>query len=463
MKHETLWQPTPRGRWIHEVERKVCCWVFALLGAGCVIADEEVCVLGESNGEPALTLESSPPPLDPADRIVSQEVREYLESRRQQRGVVATTVTKWGHVYDWIDINSQVPGGDVGTPPPIDAPSDASTADCAPMAVRSELEEDPEAMGPPGTVPVLWVDPDLIHAPGTVADFLSRYGIEGELPSYWMDVPPPVAPDGHGHYYAKAGLKKVAGGAGYYGGEGYFNVWNPFSMVPSEQSTVEVALAYKKDSSNVPDETVEAGWHVNGGLNGDFTTRFFVYYTTTRYAQQGDFRGGYNLNQAGWVQVSRTITPGVMLTPTSVLGGKQVEMYLRVELHQGKWWVRVKDEFVGYYPASMFTQDGLGTESMSVSFYGETNDDLTIPGMTENDMGSGQFPTVEGWRRQVAFMRNLQYQWSPDGDRTKFYTDRVGPTKKECYDIIANFSFAPNDPWQSQIYFGGPGRSAGCQ
>ncbi len=156
---------------LRERARYVFIGLFTLLGVGCVIPDvNEVCVLGESNGVPATPMETSPQPLDPADRVVTQEVREYLESRRLQRAVVATTVTKWGHVYDWIDINSQAPGGDIGTPPPIGELSEASTADCAPMAVRTELEEDPEAMGPPGTVPVLWVDPDLIHAPGTLAD-----------------------------------------------------------------------------------------------------------------------------------------------------------------------------------------------------------------------------------------------------------------------------------------------------
>ncbi|MDI1431557.1 neprosin family prolyl endopeptidase [Polyangium sorediatum] len=434
--------------------------VFALLGAGCLIPDdEEACVLGESNGEPALVVEASPAPLDPADRIVSQEVREYLESRRQQRGIVATTVTKWGHVYDWIDINSQVPGGDVGTPPPIDARSDSGGGDCAPMAVRSELEEDPDAMGPPGTVPVLWVDPDLIHAPGTIADFLSKYGREGELPSYWMDAPPPVALDGHQHRYARANLVTEN-----YGGEGYFNVWMPFVRVPNEQSTAEVAIS-RLHHPTLPHETIEAGWHVLGGKYGNFTTRFFIYYTTTGYAETGNGKGGYNMDHAGWVQVSRTMTPGTMLIPTSVIGGEQVEMFIRVELHQGKWWVRVKDEFVGYYPASLFAQDGLGTKATAVHFYGETNDDPTIPEMTESDMGSGKFPTIEGWRRQAAYIRNLQYQFHPDGDRTKFFTtdDQVKATRPQCYDVLANFSFDPNDPWQSQIYFGGPGRNPNCQ
>jgi len=438
--------------------------VFALLGAGCLIPDdEEVCVLGESNGEPALVVEASPAPLDPADRIVSQEVREYLESRRQQRGIVATTVTKWGHVYDWIDIHSQVPGGDIGTPPPIDMIRDASGGDCNPIAVRSELEEDPEAMGPPGTVPVLWVDPDLIHAPGTVADFLSRYGREGELPSYLEDAPPPSV-DGHGHFHARANLRKDPAGAGYYGGEGYFNVWTPFAIVPNEQSTAQVAIGrlYHK---TLPHETVEAGWHVLGRLNGDFTTRFFVFYTTTGYATAGDFKGGYNMNQAGWVQVSRTMTPGVMLTPTSVLGGEQVDMYLRVELHQGRWWVRVNDEFVGYYPASIYAQDGLGTEASDIHFFGETNDDPTTPEMTHNDMGSGKFPTIGTWRRNAAYIRNLQYQWHPDGDRTKFFTadDQVKATRSECYDVLANLGFDANDPWHSQLYFGGPGYNPACQ
>lgn len=424
--------------------------------AACDQIDDDECIL-VGGSEVAPQPAANPPRfIDVADRVVSLEVRAHLEARLQQMEIVATTMTQRGQVYDWIDINSQVSDGPVASPPPLDPEPDTSMHDdgCRPLVARSELEEEPEALGPPGTVPVLRIDPDRIHAPGSVEDFLSKYGDVSDAPSYVIDetVPLPQV-DGTGHFYAKTQRTGTN-----YGGEGYLNVWEPFVLFPTEQSLAQAAVTV---GTGIPKESVEAGWHINGALYGDFSVRFFIYFNTNSYTQTGPLKGGYNANQSGWVQTSRKMAPGAILTPVSVLSGTQVEFYLRVQLHEGNWWVRYQDEFVGYYPASLFAEDGLRAKSDTLHFFGETNDDPNIDGMTISDMGSGKFPGITTWMRNATYMRFLQVQEVPEGyDRKTYIPTSARPTNAKCYDLVGNY--LATDAWHSQFYFGGPGQNDSC-
>lgn len=144
------------------------------------------------------------------------------------------------------------------------------------------------------------------------------------------------------------------------------------------------------------------------------------------------------------------------------MGGEQVEAYLRVELHQGNWWVRFKDEFVGYYPASLYNPTGLRIEATGLQFHGETYDDPAIAGMTVTDMGSGEFPNPKAKRRS-AYMRYMQVQDTADASvRTTFLPppNDVQATNSKCYSFID--STAATDAWHSQFYYGGPGQNPNC-
>jgi hypothetical protein len=186
-----------------------------------------------------------------------------------------------------------------------------------------------------------------------------------------------------------------------FGGEGYFNVWTPFVLHPREQSLAQMAVTAK--TAGGVRQTIEAGWQDNA-------------------------------LQRGWVQTSPTFTPGSIVTPTSVIGGEQVELYLRIELHQGHWWVRRDNEWVGYFPASLFAPDGLQTQASWIHFSGETSDDPNIPGMTVSDMGSGKRPLQgKAWQRNTAYMHHLQYQVSPQAwDRKRYLPELIEATNKNC-------------------------------
>lgn len=405
------------------------------------------CNQGEHSPE-SLPPAHAPRQLETTQRIVSPEVRSYLEERQRKLSIVATTRLRSGDTIDWIDVRSQVPGGEIASPPP-DLP-DRSIVD---GEVRGELEAQPEAQGPAGTVPVLRTDPNRIHAVGSVQDFLSKYGDASSRPLESLTDDPPQPQDGSpaNHFYATS-RQTVTN----FGADGFINLWQPFVLFPQEMSIAQMAIS----RASFPIQTVETGWHVLGSLYGDYSTRFFVFYTTNGYASTGGGLGGYNAVQPGWVQVSTTMFPGTILSPVSVLGGAQYDFYVRVQLFSGNWWVQFQNEWVGYYPASLFAPTGLQSQGARASFYGETYDDPLIAGMTSTDMGSGLFPTLGTWWTNAAFMHNLRFQSDVAGTMTKYAPSLISNTNPNCYKIVGNFS--ATDAWQSQFYFGGPGQGVGC-
>ena len=85
------------------------------------------------------------------------EVRAHVEAERARLKIVATTVTRRGQVLDWIDPRSQMPDGELVEPPFLAPQPDPPNLDDPdqPKQARGELEDEPEAWGPPGTVPIL--------------------------------------------------------------------------------------------------------------------------------------------------------------------------------------------------------------------------------------------------------------------------------------------------------------------
>lgn len=126
-------------------------------------------------------------PMDVSSRALdclTPEVRAYVEAEHAKLKIIATTVTRGGQVLDWIDPRSQVPDGELGIPPLLtprlvlpkpDAPDQ-------PEHARGELEDEPEAWGPPGTVPIL--RPNLRYACGlTLTEWLDGPNSHGGMRS----------------------------------------------------------------------------------------------------------------------------------------------------------------------------------------------------------------------------------------------------------------------------------------
>jgi hypothetical protein len=422
--------------------------------------------------------------LPPARAVVEQaqalleaeqsEVGQYFIQRQQRLQVVTTTTTRSGQVLDWIDPSTQGTVDRLAPSPPLPSVDKLPSTDTDPehpeQSLILELEEQPEARGPAGTVPVPRKNLAEIGYGRSLQDFLSK---RGPIPAdqQGMDAiaqresgsraqkQPDMAllADPYIHMYANSGQSIRC-----FGGEGAINLWNPYVEWSDEFSLGQIAIAHLVFNVSIKKwqvrHTVEAGWQVCKDFYGDWQPHLFVYYTTNGYASDGDNIGGYNQDVDGWVQVSNTQYPTGRLSPISTLGGLQSVLRLKYQLFNGNWWLRVGNEWIGYYPAMLFGTTGLRTRADSIAFYGEiTNSKRDAPKMTQTDMGSGHWP-YEGWQK-CAYMRSLFVQVDTAGGLTA-YKGVASDTNSNCYHIESHFDSTSS--WQSYCWWGGSGRNGGC-
>lgn len=360
-------------------------------------------------------------------------------SQHSHRNLKVVKTTKVGdQVIDWVVKESQ---GKIATPPPHPpAGAKRSTGDPSIKQANPLLTAQHEA-GPAGTVPMVrqtkqFPAKRLPQASDhNVTSTLGKRGYAGT------------------HWYASSNqnVRNHGGGAQFNIYDTYLESDYDFSLL---QTAVTVGSAPQADGSS-RGQTVEAGWMHYPYLvnNGPF---LFTYYTTNGYSQQGDNKGGYNSFQAGWVQVDKDIYPGIHFGPLSQRGGAQYEFTLQYQLFQGNWWLYVGDRFIGYYPASVFSQgvdpnQTLATHSDVILFYGEVVN--SQDGLTTTDMGSGNFP--ESGFGQAAYIRNI------------IYIDEAG--NGQGYDAHGAFVISDTNryrlqdhwnsgtDWGSHMFLGGPG------
>jgi hypothetical protein len=125
-------------------------------------------------------------------------------------------------------------------------------------------------------------------------------------------------------------------------------------------------LAVQSSSGN---QIVEVGWNVDRVVNGDADPHLFVFHWVN--GQPACYNG------CGFVQYSSNISPGDTLP-------QDVTKRLGIQYYNGAWWIAYDTEWVGYYPASLwsggFTQSGL------VQVFGEV---AAASAASCSDMGNG--------------------------------------------------------------------------
>jgi hypothetical protein len=440
--------------------------VGALFGIGGAIVLLQALRRGRRQTEVVATVPEHGPSIEPVtpeeaqplfQRKVSLEVREWLNARQRELPVVATTRTSSGQIIDWIPIEAQVPSGIIATPPP---PAPLSVSDLF-KAPKLELEVELDARGPAGTVPVVRPDPDRIHARGSIEDFLSKYGQAGAANPYRFEgaapkpLPKPLIGGSVDGKYVGSFQNVTA-----FGVEAKINIWNPFVQQGFLVNDFSLAQISVTRGSGLTLQTIEAGWQKYPNKYGDSGVHLFVYYTTNGYTQDGQNLGGYNGEVSGWVQISPTVKPGgAALSPTSTAGiANQFEIYLKWQLFQGNWWLWYVSEWIGYYPASLFSASGLKTQASRVIVQGEVADS-NIFLTTTTDMGSGKFASA-GWG-SAAYVRQINYLSTSGGALVKYAPSNIVVTSPNCYSHVGNYN--SNDPtWLSHFFFGGPGKNINC-
>src|SRR4029453_672013 len=183
------------------------------------------------------------------------------------------------------------------------------------------------------------------------------------------------------------------------------SAFDPYLQWSDEFSLLQLAVVRGSGSGK---QTLELGWQEYRDLYGDWVPHLFVYYTTNGYSSNGDNVGGYNQDVDGWVQYSSSIFPQARFSPMSTRGGTQYKLVLKVQLYNGNWWVRCNGEWIGYYPASLYSTSGLRSQAAKIAWYGEVVDSSSHSGNTYTDMASGYYPS-RGWTYS-GYMHNLKYQ-----------------------------------------------------
>ncbi len=373
-----------------------------------------------------------------------RDLIEYFEHRASRLKVVETTKTPSGQVLDWIDIHSQHPGRKIAKPPPAPKIDTARQRGRATQMARFELQEKGSRRGPEGTVPILRTNSKKLRFAKTLDEFLSKHG-HRTVTRYYDGHPLEQPETGGPHDYGA-----TAQSINCLGGEGLISLFDPYTAHSDEFSLSQIALEGNRETGGR--QTVEAGWQEYRDKYGDWIPHLFVYYTTNGYSKDGDNFGGYNQEVNGWVQYSNSVYPGATSSHVSTPGGAQWELFIKYQLYQENWWLNVGGEWIGYYPASLFSNPGLRDQADRILFFGEIVDSASHADATQTQMGTGYFAEYQ-WP-YAAFQRLLRYQTNANGTMTNYNGSSIITDSKE-YDTELHMNSGTD--WNSYFWFGGPG------
>ncbi|MEV8529932.1 neprosin family prolyl endopeptidase [Streptomyces sp. NPDC052000] len=148
----------------------------------------------------------------------------------------------------------------------------------------------------------------------------------------------------------------------------------PGGVSPTGHSLQELALQSSNDTTTA--NTIEVGWTVDPGVNGDYQPHLFVFHWVNGQ--------GTCYNGCGFVQVSSTVRAGMALA-TGATGSFSLMNY------QGNWWAYYNNVPFGYFPGTLWA--GAFTTAYSTSAFGEVARDSQA-GCTQ--MGDGAYGTSAG-------------------------------------------------------------------
>ncbi|CAO2827248.1 unnamed protein product [Amaranthus hypochondriacus] len=232
------------------------------------------------------------------------------------------------------------------------------------------------------------------------------------------------------------------------GAAGIINLWSP--QVKPDQFSDACIFVANDDASNT--NVVMAGWTVNPYLYPN-STRLFAYWTK----DSGKSSGCFNTLCPGFVQISKQVTLGQILSPTSAHGisGHQyfVDLTIEQDVNSKNWWVLYGKENVGYWPKELFST--LKNGASRAGWGGEIQSPITE---SSPEMGGGHYPD-QGYR-QACLIKYLQLhapQGFPNQKQLQIYL-----TKPKCYGVVydtyptTNQQGVPEGDWGHYIFFGGP-------
>jgi hypothetical protein len=445
----------------------LCVGTFVLALAGCGNEAEKPGTPGstENNsakepGKPAwdgaaVAAAERRPELDRnAQSLRRQEIAERIAQLHAQAGrlVVATEVLENGTIVDWVD-RSTVEGASGDLPPPIEQP------ELPPGVARAEVQK---LAGPPGAIP--YIRPAF-------EPYVKGQAVGRDLDDYIRRLPtghpagrlesdpaghPSEGPGGNANRLYVSNGNNV----GNFGGHAFFNViWNN----TNNPTGVDFSIA---------ELAVFCGFVTD--LVGPIVGRMPGVYTGGPVFGLERFVNGAAqwvtpASQNGFVQVSSTIAPGTNIVGGSTINGTQGENEMGVAFfnafstNPSAWWVSFNGQWIGYFPATMFTSVGC-----NVNFYGEAFDASSSTTTWMNaDMTSGRRPMTSSAVSnfgQVGYIRQPMVVTAVNNATGVFVTPNspaLGINHRYCYD--GRWTTDGGGPWNPTLWYGGPGgNGAGC-
>jgi Neprosin len=322
----------------------------------------------------------------------------------------------------------------------VDSPAPACPSGTVPIR-RTSL---PEAVLEPGSKGISLMEEKAAAVQGKSpsGSVIDRNGMRSAFGLQSINIPESVYKHRYAHAYQAVDATGVSS---------RLNVWQPLVLdADMSLSQVWVTGGSPNDSSL---QTVEAGWQVYNYWETN-QPALFVYQTSDNYGASGCY-----VTRCGSLQPARAesfritnskLVIGKPISSQSSVGGAQAVVSIKWirNAGTGSWWLKVNDDWIGYYPVSTFSAGALATKASYIDFGGETTGVQAT-----SQMGSGHY--AEEGKGKAGFQNQVRYLNATG----KFVDAQVIADAPDapCYTIAINGPIPPEDSPGTYFYFGGPG------
>jgi hypothetical protein len=178
------------------------------------------------------------------------------------------------------------------------------------------------------------------------------------------------------------------------GATGSYTQEKPHVAPQEGHSLAELAiLSPYYDSNGQPvkqQQIIEIGWKVESiEVNKDMNIHLFVFHWINRGIACLTSCGQTCYNACGYVQYSKTAYPGMTVDVT------QAPQKYAIMQYQGNWWIWYQDQWIGYFPDSLWSTKGITFNKISVAqWFGEVGH--TPASKPHTQMGNGLFGKQPG-------------------------------------------------------------------
>ncbi|EOA18381.1 hypothetical protein CARUB_v10006912mg [Capsella rubella] len=232
----------------------------------------------------------------------------------------------------------------------------------------------------------------------------------------------------------------------YGGASALFNIYKP-RVLPNQFSKAWVWLNHRENDTI---SSIQFGWAVHTGLYADDRPRLTTFWISNRHQT-----GCYNaMCRGGYVQVHKTIYPGMVYDKVSVINKKQYATHLLVgqDTKTKNWLLMTKKTLIGYWQSHIYSMERVS----KIYFGGYAGGPY---GATSPPMGSGFLPRQVGFRDYLGcYMKQLKIFFDDglyDIDSNSFEEYVNSP---KCYDVwFRKFELGSGE----MLTFGGPGGQCG--